>query len=497
MRRTTAGWAGVVVLVAVAAAANTGPYTWASLPVPYRIYGHASLNGVPDFLDGGVRAVQRAFDAWTARGNPPVTCTSWAVSYQGTYSSSSGPAVAPSDGHNSVLWLTGSAWPYGSGVLVHHSLTYSTSTQRLLEVDVELNGNYQWAAGSPTTSQYDIETAVVGRAGYFFGAEPSAGVATSLLNGQPFQLGVVRTALGPSDVTDVCTMYPGDGGTSTPPRYDAGIIGEFCRFCRTDAECSSGLCVSVDARTRACSAPCVTSTDCGPGFLCANNARGTVCVSQAACTGQCSAGATCGPGFTCNAGRCEATGAVGDPCDVTTYCEPCAVCVFDGAATRCSRCCNGVGSCSGCGGGSSSACTAQQRCGQLPSGAAVCVAVDAGIVVDSGVPVIDAGSGPDAGSGADAGGPVDAGGAVDAGTPPVDAGQPGVDAGTDAGVEEDAGTGSSVDAGSTARRDAGTGNLPTLPADSCGCDAGGGAAVLLALLALGRRRRGLSRQAQR
>ncbi len=504
MTRTTASWAAAVVVLASAAWANTGPYKWATVPVPYRVYGHTSIPGVPDFLDAGVRAVQRAFDAWTPRGSVPVTCTSWATSYAGTFTTPSGPSASvPSDDLNSVVWLSGNAWTHGANTLVWHAVSYSVSTQQLRDIDVELNANYQWAAGNPAGSQYDIESVLITRAGYFFGAQPSPGVSTSLLNGQNFQLGVTRSTLGPSDVSDVCTMYPSDGGVVFPPTHDAGVRGEFCRFCRVDADCTSGLCVTVDGRYRSCSASCTTSNDCGAGFSCLNNARGSVCVSQTPCTGQCGGvGGSCGQGFTCSAGRCEATGAVGEACDVTSYCEPCAVCVFDGQATRCARCCNAQGSCSSC--ASPSGCTTQQTCAALGSGAQVCVARDAGVVVDAGTGGSGGGGGGGSGGsggtggGGGAGGSSGTGGAAGGGGVAGAGGTAGAGGSAGAGGDEDAGASGGAgasDAGTTARRDAGSpGSLPPLP-DSCGCDAGAGSFVafglmLVRLVGARRRRRG-------
>ncbi|MFZ5469293.1 MAG: matrixin family metalloprotease [Myxococcota bacterium] len=378
---------------AVALATPSG-HKWFNRPVTYRVFAHSSINGIPNFSTDVLPRVQNAFLNWTSNR---VACTNWASSYGGTFSSPSGTAaVNGSDGINNVIWLGGSQWTHGSSTLGLTTTGFFAGSGEIFDADMELNNNIPWSNSGAFNAQ-DMESVVLHEAGHFLGLDHTNSNQVAVMY-PTIAPGEIKRTLTSPDVTDVCAVYPGTGtpggqgtpctqgsncinglvcraalgstskictvdctsGQSCPSGYtcqDADVgraclvpVGspDLCKFCTDGSQCSSGNCVS-DGQHNWCTIACASAANCGPGYACVSSgAGGNVCVPQTSCANQCTSAAQCASGYGCVGGECEATGNVGDRCELSGFCKPCGVCIGTSAAAFCRSCCNNQGYCQSC-----------------------------------------------------------------------------------------------------------------------------------------------------
>jgi MYXO-CTERM domain-containing protein len=408
----------VAALLLCAGAARGGPTgrKWAdtSIPVPYSVYSHTSINGVSDFRATALPAIQRGMARWNAS---QVACTRWSTTYTGTFTTPSGiAAIKPSDKLNRIIWLSGPDWAHGPNTLGLTIVTFTAGTGQILDADIQMNGDRVWKVGG-ASGDVDVESIITHEAGHFLGLDHSPVVEAVMHAVYPF--GSIKFQLAQDDVQNVCAVYPAQPATgaqgafcetdlncsSTAPMcrgapdssdsaicttectddlqcpvgyacmttnvsdaacLKAGGASDLCRFCSSGPQCSTGHCVT-DGRHNWCTNTCATASDCGNGFDCVESGEARVCTpSGGVCpTPQCFKAADCAVGFTCTAaGMCEATGGLGDRCEVSGFCQSCSTCVGTPQEAYCRACCGGAGQCQGC---PSSTCSSTTLvCEQLP-----------------------------------------------------------------------------------------------------------------------------------
>jgi hypothetical protein len=385
-------------------------------------------------------AMRAGFEVWTTP-NVASCSTSLMFAFQPDFATPVGTAaITGSDGNNGVIWLGGTSWRYGSGTLGLTTTTFSSG--RILDADMELNNNSRWG-NTGGAGDTDIQSVVAHEAGHFIGLGHTT-TSNAVMN-PSIGSGLLKRTLFAADLSDVCSVYPGtqggqgsactmssmctgalvcEGATgssallctqdctavgqSCPAGYtcqgstagfaclpEIGVVDQ-CRFCVNGADCSTGICLTSPTGFNFCSQSCTTGSadQCGAGSSCADNGMGTFCLPDTTCTNQCTAAtvaADCAPGYACQGGRCTPTGATGDRCEASRWCQGCNVCVEDGAnpgQAFCRACCSNAGQCASCTattcapvGGLPSACmtvptAAEQVCFPVPA-ASLCEACDA------------------------------------------------------------------------------------------------------------------------
>ena len=345
-------------------------------------------------------SMRAAFETWTT---PNVTScsTSMGFAFQAEFSTPTGTtAINGNDGNNSVIWLAGTNWRYGSGTLGLTTTTFFPG--QITDADMELNDNARWGTtgGSADT---DLQSVVTHEAGHFIGLGHTTS-STAVMN-PSIAAGVQIRNLRAADLSDVCGVYPGttggqgtacsttgmctsplvcegssgsstllctqdcaSAGATCPSGYSCqastagfaclpavGAVDQ-CRFCLSGADCSTGVCIESGTGLNYCSQACTIGMagQCGTGSTCAANGTGTFCIPNGACTNQCTVStvaADCAPGYACMGGTCTPTGALGDRCDASGFCQACGSCTADIANPNlayCRACCNGLGSCASC-----------------------------------------------------------------------------------------------------------------------------------------------------
>jgi hypothetical protein len=426
----------LLTLAASTSWADPSPRKWSSskLPIAYRVFAHTSINGVANFQTTALPAVQRGFARWNSS---QVSCTRWATSYAGTFSSPSGAAaINGTDGQNRVIWLGGTDWKNGSQTLGVTGLVWIQGSNEIVDADIEMNNDRTWKVGGSGSNLVDVESIIVHESGHFLGLEHSS--PTSAIMYAAYPTGAIKVDLTDTDRNDVCTQYPattstgaqGDfcqtdpncqsalrcrglagttgsaictlectGDAQCPTGYTcqnsspsgstgkaclrpAGAV-DLCKFCTSGSDCSTGKCVT-NVLQNWCTRSCVTTSDCGSGYNCASTSSGGICVPQTTCpTPQCASNSDCAIGYACQGGMCTATGNPGDRCELSGYCKACSICIGSYQEAYCRRCCNSSGFCQGCTG---TTCGTGSQCVQLsgnaaavcePSGSGVCQFCDA------------------------------------------------------------------------------------------------------------------------
>lgn len=462
--------AGVLFSVAVVASPSGHKWFPARIPVQYRVFNHTSINGVSNFGTNVLPRVQEAFLAWTSTR---VACTSWRTNYTGTFTSPTGSAAANgNDMINNVIWLGGSQWRYSNSTLGLTTTLYYSNSGEIVDADMEMNDNITWA-NNGSFNAFDYESVVLHEAGHFLGLDHTPSVTAAVMyptvaNGQ------VKRTLATADINDVCGVYPGSGmGSQGNPctsqsqctgglvcRSKSGSTGgkictvdctsnmnacstvmpltcqaadtgmaclppatsaDYCKFCLSGAECSSGNCIGDGIGhtwcTSPCSAqsPCPTGSECvdlntagsctgtgtcicapvsggltgscsptspcPSGSICVNTMTGQQCTGGTCacwgglrCPGQCT-GTTCGttPGFGCAGGTCQTLTGEGDRCELHVSCDACMICIGTQAAANCRRCCGGNGMGGECNACPNTACTGMNACiGLMGSNDRIC-----------------------------------------------------------------------------------------------------------------------------
>ncbi len=429
MSRCVRARMALAVLGAVSASspalADPSGHKWfpSSLPVPYRVFAHSGINGIPnDFAGTVLPAVQNGFARWTSA---QVSCTSWRSTYQGSFSSPSNASAIGNDGLNRVIWLGGADWAYSSATLGLTTTTYFTNNGQIIDADMEMNNGRVWKVAG-NQPYVDVESIATHEAGHFLGLDHSA--PTSAVMYANYSIGDIKRALTQTDITDVCTVYPSTttgGAQGDPCTADSacgstapacrGAVGassrictrscttdsgcptgytcqnaspsgkaclppvgsvDLCKFCTDGSQCSTGMCVTNGPQSW-CTRTCLQDSDCGAGYACIQGTQSKVCAPTTSCGSQCTSNAQCAIGYACQGGTCTATGAPGDRCEISVYCQPCSVCILASASSSeayCRPCCggaNGGGACNSC---SSTSCQAGSTCyGVQSSNDAVCI----------------------------------------------------------------------------------------------------------------------------
>lgn len=345
-------------------------------------------------------SMRAGFETWTTP-NVTTCSTSLNFAFQGHFSGPSGTAaVNGNDGNNNVIWLGGTSWRYGSGTLGLNTTTFSSGL--LLDADIEFNNNSRWGT-TGASGDTDLQSVVTHEAGHFIGIAHTT-VGNAVMN-PSIGSGVLKRTLYAPDLADVCGIYPGTaGGQGSPCTTAAMCLGgnvceggvgsssllctrdctgteacptgyscqpstagfaclpqlgvpDQCRFCTGGADCSSGVCVSGSGGLNYCSQSCTVGMtgQCAVGSSCVAGPSGSFCQPATTCTNQCTvatAAADCAPGYACQGGTCTPTGALGDRCEVSGFCQPCSACVVDENDPNisfCRGCCNGASPlCAGC-----------------------------------------------------------------------------------------------------------------------------------------------------
>jgi hypothetical protein len=163
--------------------------------------------------DAAVAAVKRAFAAWAAIGCTDVNFTFVAGGPNRT-SLDGGEA----DGVNVIRWRE-SDWPGAPEQIAITTVTYDPGTGRIIDVDIDLNGQYLFFTSSDDADQteYDIESALLHEVGHLLGFDDSADPTAVMA--QALQRGDLRRSLGDDDTEAVCSVYP--AGEPTP--YVGGL----------------------------------------------------------------------------------------------------------------------------------------------------------------------------------------------------------------------------------------------------------------------------------
>ncbi len=426
MRRALASLAVLGLFAASPLAfANPSGHKWypSSLPVPYRVFAHPGINGLPNnFATTVLPAVQNGFARWTSA---QVSCTSWSSTYLGSFTSPSNGAATGNDGQNRVIWLGGGDWTYGSATLGLTTTTYFTNNGQITDADMEMNNGHVWKVGGNQPS-VDVESIATHEAGHFLGLDHSA--PTSAVMYANYAIGDIKRNLTQTDITDVCTVYPSatGGGAQGDPCTTDGQCGstspacrgassatskictrtctsdtgcptgytcqnaspsgkaclppvgsaDLCKFCTDGSQCSTGMCVTNGPQNW-CTRTCMQDADCGAGYACIDGTGSKVCAPTSSCNSQCTSNAQCAVGYACQNGSCTATGAPGDRCELSVFCQPCSMCILASSASSeayCRPCCggaNGGGACNNC---NRTTCQSGQECfGVQNSNDAVCI----------------------------------------------------------------------------------------------------------------------------
>jgi MYXO-CTERM domain-containing protein len=431
----------LLLLASTVASANPSGKKWFTLPVSYRIAASVDNTGGTQ-INGGIAyatVVGRTQAAFTNWGKTKVTtcpgATTWDVTYTGSFSSPSGAAmISSTDNFNSVGWISGSAFAWGSSTLGITFTQYFPTTGELDEADMAMNNNVSWSdlCGGAFNS-FDYESVILHESGHFLGLDHSSTGAAVMFptvsNGQ------CKRALQSADITDVCTVYPGSTGSqgspcSTSTNCTSGRVcksaagstsgictsvctssstcttgytcqaaegggmaclpqlgaADLCKFCSSGSDCSTGQCVTDGAGHFFCSSTCTSAAACGPGYSCISTSGGGLCAPTNPCSNQCTGTgqSVCAIGYTCVSGRCEPLGNPGDRCELSEFCKTCGICIGTNAEAYCRTCCGGTNDCNTC---PNAACTTGNACVQLSNstdkvcvpnvGAALCTACNA------------------------------------------------------------------------------------------------------------------------
>jgi len=163
--------------------------------------------------DAAVAAAKRAFAAWGAVG-----CTDVDFTFVAGGPNRSSLDGGEADGVNVIRWRE-SDWPGAADQIAITTVTYDPGTGRIIDVDIDLNGQYLFFTASDDADQteYDIESALLHEVGHLLGFDDSTDPTAVMA--QALQRGDVRRSLGDDDTEAVCSVYP--AGEPTP--YVGGL----------------------------------------------------------------------------------------------------------------------------------------------------------------------------------------------------------------------------------------------------------------------------------
>lgn len=406
----------LLVLASSVASADPSGKKWFTLPVTYRIASSVDNTGGTS-INGGVAystvvgRTQAAFTNWgkTKVTNCPTTggATTWDTTYTGQFASPSGqPAISSTDNFNSVVWLSGGSFAWGTSTLGITFTMFFTNGQ-LDEADMAMNNNVQWSDQCANAfNSFDYESVILHEAGHFLGLDHNQANSIAVMFPSVAN-GTCKRALQSTDISDVCTVYPVSSGAQgssctsnsncTGGRVCKSLLGttsaicttasaapsnpiscppancptgytcqnaqgggqaclpqlgsaDLCKFCSDGSQCSTGQCVTDGSGHFFCSQTCSSAATCGSGYNCVTTTQGGLCAPTSACTNQCTGTgqSSCPVGYACVSGRCDPTGNPGDHCELSEVCKTCGICVGTNAEAYCRSCCGGTTDCNTC-----------------------------------------------------------------------------------------------------------------------------------------------------
>lgn len=126
------------------------------------------------------------------------------------------------DGVNSLVWRLD--WPEGAEVLALTTSVYSTSDGRIIDSDIDINGQHHSfsLSGPPGEGEHDLQNTLTHEVGHFIGlAHVDDGEATMFGVSPPME--TRKRSLSSDDLAGLCWLYP--SGSETPGRaVDAGVV---------------------------------------------------------------------------------------------------------------------------------------------------------------------------------------------------------------------------------------------------------------------------------
>jgi MYXO-CTERM domain-containing protein len=163
--------------------------------------------------DAAVAAAKRAFAAWAGVG-----CTDLDFTFVAGGPNRTSLDGGDADGWNVIRWREGD-WPGAPDQIAITTVTYDPGTGRIIDVDIDLNGQYLFftASDDPNQTEYDIESALLHEVGHLLGFDDSANPGAVMA--QALQRGDLKRSLGDDDTEAVCSVYP--AGEPTP--YVGGL----------------------------------------------------------------------------------------------------------------------------------------------------------------------------------------------------------------------------------------------------------------------------------
>jgi len=189
------------------------PIEWPSRCVRYRL----NDSGSSDFSDGesisdGLRQlVTGAFDSW----NEP-SCTDFQL-VEGPLTSNSTVQYKKDadwdENMNLVVWRD-TEWPYGSAAFALTSVTYSSSSGRIADADIEVNSQmYDFAHLADSrvgeTDEVDIVNTLTHEVGHLVGLDHADDDEATMYRSAPSGE-VKKRTLHQDDFDGLCAIYPGN-----------------------------------------------------------------------------------------------------------------------------------------------------------------------------------------------------------------------------------------------------------------------------------------------